>query len=135
MIRRPPRSTLFPYTTLFRSDPRVVGDDGRSSLRQSWPLFPCGAEFGTRRSAGAFTRPDGLFEEPLPNDPRVVGDDGRSGLRQSWLLLPCGAEFGARRSTGAFTRPDGLFEEPLPTGRCGAPEFGERLQSPVLLLV
>src|SRR3712207_8039384 len=26
MIRRPPRSTLFPYTTLFRSD-RVVADD------------------------------------------------------------------------------------------------------------
>src|SRR3712207_6984972 len=23
MIRRPPRSTLFPYTTLFRSDPEV----------------------------------------------------------------------------------------------------------------
>ena len=79
-------------------------------------------------------RPDGLFEEPLPKDPRVVGDDGRSSLRQSWPLLPCGAEFGARRSTGAgaFTPPDGLFEEPLPTGRCGAPEFGERLQSPLL---
>src|SRR2546422_5415851 len=28
MIRRPPRSTLFPYTTLFRS-----GDDGPSRLR------------------------------------------------------------------------------------------------------
>src|SRR3712207_8127441 len=36
MIRRPPRSTLFPYTTLFRSavgaaghrDPRRVGDAG-----------------------------------------------------------------------------------------------------------
>src|SRR3712207_9446613 len=26
MIRRPPRSTLFPYTTLFRSD-RMVSDD------------------------------------------------------------------------------------------------------------
>src|SRR3712207_7132575 len=26
MIRRPPRSTLFPYTTLFRSD-EVLGDD------------------------------------------------------------------------------------------------------------
>src|SRR3712207_7506748 len=24
MIRRPPRSTLFPYTTLFRSDPQLV---------------------------------------------------------------------------------------------------------------
>src|SRR3989475_12553982 len=30
MIRRPPRSTLFPYTTLFRSDPldRAGGDRG-----------------------------------------------------------------------------------------------------------
>src|SRR5436853_4125256 len=25
MIRRPPRSTLFPYTTLFRSSPALVG--------------------------------------------------------------------------------------------------------------
>jgi len=25
MIRRPPRSTLFPYTTLFRSGIRIVG--------------------------------------------------------------------------------------------------------------
>src|SRR2546430_6086289 len=25
MIRRPPRSTLFPYTTLFRSDPHDLG--------------------------------------------------------------------------------------------------------------
>src|SRR6185437_14069731 len=31
MIRRPPRSTLFPYTTLFRSRPRPgrAGPDGR----------------------------------------------------------------------------------------------------------
>src|SRR2546426_12529048 len=28
MIRRPPRSTLFPYTTLFRSDLTEVGVDG-----------------------------------------------------------------------------------------------------------
>src|SRR3712207_9277574 len=34
MIRRPPRSTLFPYTTLFRS-PRVGGRDvGRSAGQQ-----------------------------------------------------------------------------------------------------
>src|SRR5256885_12680331 len=30
MIRRPPRSTLFPYTTLFRSD--VAGDDQGHAL-------------------------------------------------------------------------------------------------------
>src|SRR2546430_4616225 len=29
MIRRPPRSTLFPYTTLFRSIHLEVADDGR----------------------------------------------------------------------------------------------------------
>src|SRR5258705_6848051 len=27
MIRRPPRSTLFPYTTLFRSDPDLSGSE------------------------------------------------------------------------------------------------------------
>src|SRR5215813_14479410 len=33
MIRRPPRSTLFPYTTLFRSHPRVeVGEHRGESL-------------------------------------------------------------------------------------------------------
>src|SRR3712207_7195553 len=32
MIRRPPRSTLFPYTTLFRS--RVVVDQGRWTCAQ-----------------------------------------------------------------------------------------------------
>src|SRR5258707_1528676 len=32
MIRRPPRSTLFPYTTLFRSG---IGQDGVSSLRRA----------------------------------------------------------------------------------------------------
>src|SRR5437879_8138736 len=33
MIRRPPRSTLFPYTTLFRSPP---GISGTMSLPASW---------------------------------------------------------------------------------------------------
>src|SRR2546427_4238820 len=39
MIRRPPRSTLFPYTTLFRSivlrgiEPPVAGRDGRFPAR------------------------------------------------------------------------------------------------------
>src|SRR3712207_8356768 len=36
MIRRPPRSTLFPYTTLFRSDRshRVQSDHGRAARRR-----------------------------------------------------------------------------------------------------
>src|SRR6266513_4583830 len=35
MIRRPPRSTLFPYTTLFRSEPRT------RPLRTSRRARPC----------------------------------------------------------------------------------------------
>src|SRR5260370_19021056 len=40
MIRRPPRSTLFPYTTLFRSPPprrpKSARGDGRSGFRRRW---------------------------------------------------------------------------------------------------
>src|SRR3712207_6947649 len=32
MIRRPPRSTLFPYTTLFRSPLEVVGEEIESAI-------------------------------------------------------------------------------------------------------
>src|SRR3712207_7398776 len=32
MIRRPPRSTLFPYTTLFRSDPEDGAEDGKEQV-------------------------------------------------------------------------------------------------------
>src|SRR3712207_7109278 len=35
MIRRPPRSTLFPYTTLFRSGYKVVGPAFVSAARPS----------------------------------------------------------------------------------------------------
>src|SRR5258708_26512887 len=35
MIRRPPRSTLFPYTTLFRSQP--VGNNAYRFVQRRWP--------------------------------------------------------------------------------------------------
>src|SRR2546430_5525659 len=35
MIRRPPRSTLFPYTTLFRSIRIEIEDGGKSLIRVS----------------------------------------------------------------------------------------------------
>src|SRR2546429_9432897 len=34
MIRRPPRSTLFPYTTLFRSVAEVVGEDALAHVAE-----------------------------------------------------------------------------------------------------
>src|SRR2546429_3248360 len=38
MIRRPPRSTLFPYTTLFRSPTRVRSGDRRARLLDRGPV-------------------------------------------------------------------------------------------------
>src|SRR3712207_6924507 len=36
MIRRPPRSTLFPYTTLFRSEANLAALEVREAL--DWPI-------------------------------------------------------------------------------------------------
>src|SRR5260370_13395011 len=52
MIRRPPRSTLFPYTTLFRSEPSF----GNVSYRHGWV-------------AGAFLRP---AKDPVAVLPRMI---------------------------------------------------------------
>src|SRR3989442_8950388 len=38
MIRRPPRSTLFPYTTLFRSSHGVTSGVMYNTMRSIWPL-------------------------------------------------------------------------------------------------
>src|SRR3712207_8279826 len=40
MIRRPPRSTLFPYTTLFRSPAPVVAAPGSGMPREPEPAHP-----------------------------------------------------------------------------------------------
>src|SRR2546426_3611885 len=84
MIRRPPRSTLFPYTTLFRS----AGDAARRvrGLRERAP----GAA-GRRR---ATRRPGGLSrarDQALPGTPRPrrdgVGDRKSTRLNSSHLVI------------------------------------------------
>src|SRR5688572_31697552 len=56
MIRRPPRSTLFPYTTLFRSC--------ASSSARFFPTMPVGARTAPRCSSRTRTRtPRGRSEE------------------------------------------------------------------------
>src|SRR2546425_5388468 len=59
MIRRPPRSTLFPYTTLFRSlQPELPGDPGPRDLvrlprvlRVLLGALICGRSVGFRQAA------------------------------------------------------------------------------------
>src|SRR5260370_39389307 len=58
MIRRPPRSTLFPYTTLFRSLPawiqRARGRkrNGGNRVQRASAAVPCPAEGGRARTGG-----------------------------------------------------------------------------------
>src|SRR3712207_7063743 len=59
MIRRPPRSTLFPYTTLFRSG----GDVRRTALHPAQPP-------GARRVRGVRPVRRGLRGAVPPADPR-----------------------------------------------------------------
>src|SRR3712207_8568547 len=52
MIRRPPRSTLFPYTTLFRSNLFKLGRN-----RSAWPI----GEFKFRKPKAAIVLPMKVF--------------------------------------------------------------------------
>src|SRR5258708_29633284 len=72
MIRRPPRSTLFPYTTLFRSDSREGEVDA--------------PDVGLNREA----RGRGVFSfQPTPSSPPATGDTGsRSEEHTSELQSP-----------------------------------------------
>src|SRR2546430_12492146 len=57
MIRRPPRSTLFPYTTLFRSaEGHAGGASGQPGLGVVVPGGARDVEVNPRRVAGTTTR-------------------------------------------------------------------------------
>src|SRR2546421_2681945 len=77
MIRRPPRSTLFPYTTLFRSD----GCGRRRMAVPAWGVRPAEGLVRTAGADPAVARPD-----PLPGHPgRRAHQGGRSEEHTSEL--------------------------------------------------
>src|SRR6266516_2355962 len=109
MIRRPPRSTLFPYTTLFRSRPASPGRAARTRWR---------AVTGRRRPRrGRPARPDSV-----PTD-RDRG--GPAGARSSPAAAPqpgraaAGSPAAARRP--ACRRSDPLLPWPGPPSRLSGP--------------
>src|SRR3712207_8674862 len=53
MIRRPPRSTLFPYTTLFRSPPGVPGVTAANGPYSGGKLYPLLLKNSTVAPVGA----------------------------------------------------------------------------------
>src|SRR5437016_9608367 len=63
MIRRPPRSTLFPYTTLFRSD---KGKDTRDYLAAAFP------ELNAWERAGADASSAGMVDAGFENQKELT---------------------------------------------------------------
>src|SRR5256885_4296248 len=102
MIRRPPRSTLFPYTTLFRSGAATLVPGTAAPGRRDRPR-PHGRDRRHRRPDRA-----GLDQDPRQPARRV---DARSAP------LPRGGEDPAgthRRTTGAHLhRSTGGFQDPV----------------------
>src|SRR3712207_2799051 len=69
MIRRPPRSTLFPYTTLFRSDGELRGQERAGQVGLYALEFAPGVEFGFAQ----LVRPDhGHPHRPTSRSPAVA---------------------------------------------------------------
>src|SRR3989442_8468416 len=67
MIRRPPRSTLFPYTTLFRSGGRAVNRQAGGADGMARSASPGGRSLN-RRPARHFVRSDHAFLEASPKE-------------------------------------------------------------------
>src|SRR5471032_3429755 len=61
MIRRPPRSTLFPYTTLFRSWCRRPANRGSTAPRSAYRLGPTRDRKSTRLKSSHITKSYDVF--------------------------------------------------------------------------
>src|SRR5256885_7447867 len=86
MIRRPPRSTLFPYTTLFRSTWLLLGGKpkwiARSSVRLRMDLYTPARSMGFQRSAPQLSL-------SMASVSRFSGTTERSEEHTSELQSPC----------------------------------------------
>src|SRR5258708_35499057 len=89
MIRRPPRSTLFPYTTLFRS---LAGSDMGEVYTTAVSRRIVAIDLGTRRIGVAVT--DALGMASLPHS-TIARHAGHPGLHATAAAVrACAAERG-----------------------------------------
>src|SRR2546426_8047559 len=79
MIRRPPRSTLFPYTTLFRSRDVLRARGRRRQRGRAGRRPPSGA--GAAATVGRLTNHLG------PHPPALLGDRKSTRLNSSHLVI------------------------------------------------
>src|SRR5258707_8962275 len=78
MIRRPPRSTLFPYTTLFRSPPNLRSTPAWQDLNAKFPDMKVDVHIGVRDFLLKARRLGHLYESPGASVARFL-DPSRPG--------------------------------------------------------
>src|SRR3712207_543340 len=86
MRRRPPRSTLFPYTTLFRSPPwpTRAARPARRAPRVAWPLVPRSPGPSTRGETTVPALPSVSVCIPVYRGEQFLGETMRSVLDQTY---------------------------------------------------
>src|SRR3712207_8119105 len=83
MIRRPPRSTLFPYTTLFRSGPHDFNEAGKLPYPSGLRLTP-----GLARPRPRSSREEVRVHPPPPDkDFRLRSEEHTSELQSRQYLV------------------------------------------------
>src|SRR2546422_8607982 len=89
MIRRPPRSTLFPYTTLFRSHGQPAGGHRAARVRPEGPAdrVQTGSLRHVRRDDGPVRA--GGARTPVPRQERAGRSEEHTSELQSRLHLVC----------------------------------------------
>src|SRR2546430_13717541 len=109
MIRRPPRSTLFPYTTLFRSS---------AAIHASVVARPCQARLPSEG------RPDPQKDSALAIEPVLRGSDSMAASFRSGALAPA-IRFRQRR----FSQTAGESVRPYSSADQRSEEHTSELQS------
>src|SRR5256885_8512651 len=88
MIRRPPRSTLFPYTTLFRSQ-RPDGDAAGLRERKEGAGHPAGGDRDPQHAPSIVVQQAHAFKGQLPDKTLRVRSEEHTSELQSPCNLVC----------------------------------------------
>src|SRR2546425_4826981 len=122
MIRRPPRSTLFPYTTLFRSDPFVERKNLEAAqyVQDRWmPREGLTLEGGIRAEWNEIVRDLGVAPRfAVAWAPRRLRDTKLSagwGMYYDSISLATLSRQQDQMSFSTFFLPDGVVRGPVPT--------------------
>src|SRR5256886_8805131 len=110
MIRRPPRSTLFPYTTLFRSVSRFFGSSVASMPNKPGsPGVYENAAMWNARPASSRTR---RYRRELRPSPRIVRSEEHTSELQSQSNLVCRLLLEKKKLRTRTLSPFGVPPEP-----------------------